>query len=302
VTVGARPSECADPTKSTPCADGKYENRETALTCNLVETPSGFCANDWTIPCKCLHNTQCATDCTGTNVCLSGPSYGAKAMTTWYPTAKPSMRCELPGTLNADQDLNIYWHGIKTTLSNWYRPHAPVVTKLVPSSAVYSGGDTVTIMGSNFGPKTAWTAVNQAGTRTTTTRTATVSFVGKGMAKMCSTLVYVSDRELICKVPALANQKQEMDKTARTVSVSVIVDAGGLRSRTDSSGALTYSNVPNYFTCNSNEVSETGKNECFSCCRSACIVDEFALGAQKGGATYSHCDTSCYKFCGFTTK
>jgi len=302
VTVGARPSECADPTQTTPCADGKYENREAALTCNLVETPSGFCENDWTVPCKCPHDNVCEGPCDAGKKCKAGPAYGAKTMTTWYPTAKPSMRCELPGTLNADQDLNIYWHGIKTTLSNWYRPHAPVVTKLVPSSAVYSGGDTVTIMGSNFGPKDAWTAVNQAGTRTTTTRTATVSLVGKGMAKMCSTLVYVSDRELICKVPALANQKQEMDKTARTVSVSVVVDAGGLRSRTDSSGALTYSNVPSYFTCNSNEVSETGKNECFSCCRSACIVDEFALGAQKGGATYSHCDTSCYKFCGFTTK
>ena len=103
-------------------------------------------------------------------------------------------------------------------------------------------------------------------------------------------------------MPALANQKQDMDKTARTVAVSVVVDAGGLRSKTDSSGVLLYSNVPTYFTCNSNEASETGKNACFSCCRSACIVDEFALGAQKGGATYSHCDTACYKFCGFNGK
>merc|ERR1712205_81448 len=93
-----------------------------------------------------------------------------------------------------------------------------------------------------------------------------------------------------------ANQKQDMDKAARTVSMSVVVDAGGLRSRTDSSGTLQYTSVPTYFTCNSNEVSETGKNECFSCCRSACIVDEFASGAQKGGATYSHCDTACYSF------
>lgn len=177
-----------------------------------------------------------------------------------------------------------------------------MVTKLVPSSAIYSGGDTVTVMGSNFGPKDVWTAVNKAGTKTVTTRTATISFVGKGMAKMCDTLVYVSDKQLICKVPALANQKQDMDKAARTVSVSVVVDAGGLRSRTDSSGTLQYTSVPTYFTCNSNEVSETGKNECFSCCRSACIVDEFASGAQKGGATYSHCDTACYSFCGFTSK
>jgi len=303
VTVGARPSECSDPTQTTPCADGKYEKREAALECNMVETPSGYCALDWTKPCKCPHGKQCVDDCGGTagvtNVCKSGPAYGAT--TAWYPTAKTSMRCALPGTLNANQNLNVYWHGVKTTFTNWYRPHAPVVTQLVPSSAVYSGGDTVTIMGSNFGPKDVWTAVNKAGTKIVTTRTATVSFVGKGMAKMCDSLVYVSDKQLICKVPALANQKQDMDKAARTVVVSVVVDAGGLRTRTDSSGTLQYSNVPTYFTCDSNQVSETGKNECFSCCRSACIVDEFAQGAQKGGATYSHCDTACYKFCGFTT-
>jgi len=302
VTVGARPNECADPTQTTPCADGKYESRESALTCNLVEMPGGFCEGDWSKPCKCLHDTQCAIDCGGTFKCMAGPKYGASTMTTWYPTSKTSMRCALPGTLNANQDLNIYWHGIKTRLNNWYRPNSPVVTKLVPSSASFSGGDTVTIMGSNFGPREMWTAVNKAGTKTTTTRTATVSFVGKSMAQMCETLVYVSDRQIICKVPALANQLQDLDKTARTVKVSVIVDAGGLRSHTDSSGMLTYSNVPSYFACNSNQVSETGKNECFSCCRSACIVDEFAMGAQKGGATYSHCDTACYKFCGFTAK
>ena len=304
VTVGARPSECSDPTQTTPCADGKYEKREAALECNMVETPSGYCALDWTKPCKCPHGKQCLDDCGGTagntNVCKSGPAYGAT--TAWYPTAKTSMRCALPGTLNANQNLNVYWHGVKTTFTNWYRPHAPVVTQLMPSAAVYSGGDTVTILGSNFGPKDVWTAVNKAGTKTVTTRTATVSFVGKGMAKMCDSLVYVSDKQLICKVPALANQKQDMDKAARTVAVSVVVDAGGLRTRTDSSGTLQYSNVPTYFTCDSNQVSETGKNECFSCCRSACIVDEFAQGAQKGGATYSHCDTACYRFCGFTTK
>ena len=172
----------------------------------------------------------------------------------------------------------------------------------MPSSARYSGGDTVTVMGSNFGPRSEWTAVNDAGVKTPITRTATLSLLGKGMAKACDALVYVSDKQLICKVPALANQKQDMDKTARTVAVSVVVDAGGLRSKTDSSGVLLYSNVPTYFTCSSNEVSETGKNACFSCCRSACIVDEFALGAQKGGATYSHCDTACYKFCGFNGK
>ncbi|MGB1591803.1 MAG: IPT/TIG domain-containing protein, partial [Promethearchaeia archaeon] len=228
VTVGARPSQCADPTQTTPCADGKYENREAALSCNIVEVPGGFCEDDWTIPCKCKHGVVCdggAADkpCADGKKCFAGPAkevgtgvhtdaYGTG--TTWYATSKPSMRCALPGTLNANQDLNIYWHGVKTTFSNWYRPHAPVVTKLVPSSAIYSGGDTVTVMGSNFGPKDVWTAVNKAGTKTVTTRTATISFVGKGMAKMCDTLVYVSDKQLICKVPALANQKQDMDKAA----------------------------------------------------------------------------------------
>jgi len=208
----------------------------------------------------------------------------------------------LPATINANQDLNIYWHGVKTTMTNWYRPSAPVITSIVPSTAVYSGGDTVTIMGSNFGPKTFWTAVNQAGTETQIDRQATVSLEGKGMHTSCGSVVWVSPRQLICKVPALANQKQDMDKTARTVAVSVVVDAGGLRSRSDSSGSLTYTQVPTYFTCNSNEVSETGKNACFSCCRSSCIVDQFATGVQQAaaGATYSACDTACYKYCGFT--
>ena len=303
-TVGARPSECSDPTQTTPCADGKYTGREAALQCNIAETPSGSCADDWSRSCKCPHGIACG-DCTFTSTggaVTDGICNQRTSGTTWYHSAKPAIRCELPGTLNANQDLNIYWHGIKTTFNNWYRPHAPVVTQLVPSSARYSGGDTVTVMGSNFGPRSEWTAVNDADVKTPITRTATLSFLGKGMAKACEALVYVSDKQLICKVPALANQKQDMDKTARTVAVSVVVDAGGLRSKTDSSGVLLYSNVPTYFTCNSNEASETGKNACFSCCRSACIVDEFALGAQKGGATYSHCDTACYKFCGFNGK
>ena len=32
---------------------------------------------------------------------------------------------------------------------------------------------------------------------------------------------------------------------------------------------------------------------------SACIVDEFASGARKAGYTYSYCDKSCYRYCGY---
>jgi hypothetical protein len=297
VTVGARPSECADPTQTTPCADGKYRNREVALLCELDETPAGYCENNWLRVCRCTHNEVCDLDCGSAVKCLAGPAYGLT--TNWYPTSKTSIRCSLPATINANQDLNIYWHGIKTTLHNWYRPHAPVVSRLVPSSVVYSGGELVTIIGNNFGPKVFWTAVNEAGTETQIDRQATVSLIGKGMAKMCDSVVWVSPHQLICKVPALANHRQDMNTAERTVTVSVVVDAGGLRSRSDSSGSLTYTMVPTYFTCNSNEMSEAGKNTCFSCCRSSCIVDEFASGTVQGGATYSNCETACYKFCGF---
>ena len=104
------------------------------------------------------------------------------------------------------------------------------------------------------------------------------------------------------------------------------------------SSRLVYTDVPGYFGCDNDRVNSLGgQKECFKCCRrlctclcmhdardfcvqssvrrhfwssltqactrvfigSACIVDEFANGARKAGYTYSYCDKSCYRYCGY---
>jgi hypothetical protein len=59
---------------------------------------------------------------------------------------------------------------------------------------------------------------------------------------------------------------------------------------------------PGYYTCDNNQVKNKGaQRECFKCCRSACIVDEFANGVKKAGFTYKYCDKSCWQYCGYTS-
>lgn len=43
------------------------------------------------------------------------------------------------------------------------------------------------------------------------------------------------------------------------------------------------------------------QRKCFECCRSACIVDEFAQGGSKKGFTYTFCDRACYQYCGYVS-
>eukprot|EP00286_Rhodomonas_abbreviata_P018119 CAMPEP_0181305178 /NCGR_PEP_ID=MMETSP1101-20121128/9575_1 /TAXON_ID=46948 /ORGANISM="Rhodomonas abbreviata, Strain Caron Lab Isolate" /LENGTH=1380 /DNA_ID=CAMNT_0023411045 /DNA_START=444 /DNA_END=4586 /DNA_ORIENTATION=+ len=292
VTVGHHDPEC-DPTAVLRCG------QEYALTCNIAETPGGYCATDWDTLCRCADGATCPSTCGAGNACVAGPPDGSDHL--WQLKTKPSIRCELPETLEADQDLNIFWHGIHTKLSHWFHPKPPAITQLVPARVPYKGMVVVTIRGNDFGPKEMWTTKSAGGRTTVQRRAATVELRGRGMAAKCEEVTHVSNRELLCKVPPLALSRQiDLNPTSKTVQVHVIVDKGGKQSRQTSADLLTYEMVPGYFACESRTVTSLDKNSCFQCCRSACIVDEFATGAKKGGTTYAHCDSTCNKYCGIT--
>lgn len=92
----------------------------------------------------------------------------------------------------------------------------------------------------------------------------------------------------------------EVDTTARTSKTQVVVEVLVSRSTQSAVSELTYTQVPAYYACsNDRSTSKAAQRECFKCCRSACIVDEFASGARKAGFTYTYCDKECYKYCGY---
>lgn len=92
----------------------------------------------------------------------------------------------------------------------------------------------------------------------------------------------------------------EVDTTARTSKTQVVVEILDSRSTQSAVSELTYTQVPAYYACsNDRSTSKAAQRECFKCCRSACIVDEFASGARKAGFTYTYCDKECYKYCGY---
>ena len=84
---------------------------------------------------------------------------------------------------------------------------------------------------------------------------------------------------------------------SRSVAVTVVVSAAGGRSAAGPAASLRYSNVPAYFACLNAGQGSAGVNSCFSCCRSACIVDQFAQGGANAGGTFSLCDMTCSGFC-----
>jgi hypothetical protein len=287
VTVGQRPTMCRDPTiRTSPCVESSDEFGEVELKCEIVETGAGYCANDFTKPCRCV-NAACA-DCTSNANCVymqTFPSSGVTADAAWFRayshawsfTRKPAIKCVMPAVLGSErQDLNIYWHGIKSTLNNWYQPEAPVVTALEPSTVSYKGGSVITVKGRNFGPKLAYTATSAGGLQTSGTKSAFVEVFGKSFAAKCTSTTYVSDKELLCQVPKLPARRVALDKTTRTVGVNVVVNAGGTRSSQTATSTLSYSSVPSYYACEYRSENAVAKRDCFTCCRSACIVDEFA--------------------------
>lgn len=309
VTIGQRPRECRDPTLlSAPCKAGTSAMGETALSCQIIEAGAGYCSNDFTKVCRC-NNRACA-DCASNAVCNMHSSTLATDATTyeavknvWAQTRKPTIQCALPAVLGADSnDLNIYWHGVRTTLTNWYRPESPTIESIEPASAPYTGGSVITIHGRNFGPKIPYTTYTAGGAKTPSSKSSMVEIHGKSFAAACTTTTWVSDKQLLCTVPALPARKTAgIDTAQRTVEVQVVVSAQGTRNAQNAHSILTYSSVPTYYTCEYKSTSEAAKRDCFTCCRSACIVDEFALGGVKGGSTFSHCDSTCYSYCGYTT-
>lgn len=309
VTVGSRPAVCKDPTiRTSPCVAGSSPEAEFELKCQIIETGAGYCANDFNLPCRCLN--EVCSDCGGTtNVCNSLPTYQSTVASYidnshfWPFSRKPTITCEVPPVLGASsQNLNVYWHGIKTTLTNWYKPGAPVIDSVTPAMANYKGGETVTIHGYNFGPKLTYVEATAGNARTSGTKQSHVEVFGKSFAAKCTATTYVSDKIILCTVPMLPARKVAVDKKTRTVEVGLVVNQEGLRSAQNSKSILTYTSVPTYFACEYRSTSEAAKRDCFTCCRSACIVDEFASGGVKGGSTFSHCDSECYKYCGYTAQ
>ena len=294
VTVGQRPLECANAWASAPCSPGRTSAQEQRLQCSIREVRKGFCANDFSRACRCRDGVMCA-DCVSSAVCRNSIPAGTDH--TWPYRAKPSLRCVLPPALGPDQNLNIYLHGIKTTLTDWYHPDPPVVTGLSPASASYQGGDTVTVLGRNFGPQVSWTRQTAGGAQTLEKAQARVELLGRAVALTCDT-TYVSDSQLLCKVPPLPQQRQPVDTNARTVAVDVVVRTLGRRSARGPQASLLYSNVPAFYMCPNSGTAAQDRSDCYSCCSSACTVDQFALGTDAASAAPTFCGASCSAYCG----
>ena len=294
VTVGQRPPECANAWASAPCTPGRTSAQEQRLACAVREVRQGFCANDRARACRCRDGVMCP-DCPSNAVCRNGISTGTDH--TWPYRTKPALRCVLPPMLGPDQNLNIYLHGIKTTLTDWYHPDPPVVTGLSPVSVSYLGGDFVTVFGRNFGPAVSWTRTTAGGAQTLKKWKARVELLGRAVVLACDT-TYVSDSQLLCKVPALPQQRQPVDAHARTVAVDMVVSVMGRRSARVPQANLKYSQVPAFYMCPNVGVSAQTRADCYSCCSSACTVDQFAQGTDTAMAAPTFCGASCSNYCG----
>ncbi len=97
---------------------------------------------------------------------------------------------------------------------------APAVSVVVPATGGYAGGDTITVFGSNFGPQESWTTKSAGGLVQAAGVKAVVEIVGKS-AVQCRSTQWVSDGQLVCVLPPLPSQKQEVDIAAHKVSVQV---------------------------------------------------------------------------------
>jgi len=265
VTIGNVAASCTDPKRTAPCTESSLALPE-------------------------------ATDCVVwslTDADTSGANFKGLAGT---------IQCRTPAGLGPGADINIHFSGVPYRLNNWYHYQDPEVTSVVPNSFSFSGSTTITINGKNFGPKEAWTKTSAGGATTPMTRTATVEILTR-VSVACTQVTWVSDSQLTCKAPAIPKAKLSVDTSARELAASVIVDANGARSKSWASGSLVkYSAVPSYYTCENSGTDTLSRSDCYSCCRHSCVSEEFALGTQKGGATYSFCDSNCISYCGFTSR
>jgi hypothetical protein len=293
VTVGSRPAECANAWASAPCSPGRTSGQEVRVRCSVREVRQGSCANDVARACRCRSGVMCP-DCASSALCRNSAGDGAGH--DWPYRAKPALRCVLPPALGPDHNLNIYLHGIKTTLTHWYHPDPPVVTAVHPAAVSYRGGDTITVTGRNFGPAASWTRTTAGGAQSLEAAQARVELLGRAAALTCET-AYVSDAQLLCRVPPLPRQRQPVDVAARTVALDVVVRALGRRSARGPQARVAYGGVPAYFMCPNAGASAQSRSECYSCCRSACIVDQFALGVDFVPGAGALCGASCADYC-----
>ena len=106
------------------------------------------------------------------------------------------------------------------TLTAWWHYMAPSVSTVVPSAGGFAGGDTITVLGSNFGPQESWTTTSAGGLVRAAGVKAIVEIVGKSPVA-CRSTQWVSDDQLVCVLPPLPSQKQAVDIAAHKVSVQV---------------------------------------------------------------------------------
>ena len=266
VTVGHPSAACTDPKRTAPCTESSL-TMPAATDCVIWDGHAG-----------CDNSGSNFKGCSGT------------------------IQCRAPAGLGPGADVVIHWQGVPYTLNNWYHYQNPVVDSVVPSSVGFGGGDRITINGKNFGPQEQWTATTAGGGTTTTKRTATVEIATRVNVR-CTNVQWVSDGQLVCTVPAIPLAKLSVNTALRTLSASGVVDAAGARSQQWASGAtINYQMVPSYYTCENAGTDSLARSDCYSCCRHACVTEQFALGAVKGASTYSNCDASCISYCGFSRR
>eukprot|EP00960_Hanusia_phi_P047737 758559-Hanusia_phi.AAC.2 len=256
---------------------------EVSLDCHVVSVPDGFCAKDYSIPCSCAMSVNCSSECS-TGDCMSGPSSGLDH--SWYALKKPSILCDLTEDAMSHQSLNIYWHGVKTSLTNWYRAPTPIVTSLSPSMAPYYGGISITIRGMFFGGAAIWRGRAKA-------KSPSVLIIGKSMIGKCDNVEYISSSQLICTLPGLALSKQMYDTTTRTIVVNVIVDTGEKRSHQDQHTKLIYTSIPAFFSCDNLMIAQ---NDCYDCCRNSCFGDA-RLQTIASTDINAVCTSNCTVYC-----
>lgn len=217
----------------------------------------------------------------------SDPAAGSASppSTEYSPVSDlPELRCKAPSGVGSGLDLVLKWHGIPLTINSWWKYGPPIIRSISPAQVPYTGGDYITITGANFGPEDVWAGSDPAGS---------IHIVDRGW-QACEDVELASATTLTCKAPALRPLPRNLDKTAKLVSVTVVVSAGGQRSEQGSSSKLSYSGTPSYYTCT------LDRSTCFSCCRSACVVQSFADSIVHG--TYRTCDQRCYQYCQYTSS
>eukprot|EP00286_Rhodomonas_abbreviata_P001437 CAMPEP_0181288776 /NCGR_PEP_ID=MMETSP1101-20121128/524_1 /TAXON_ID=46948 /ORGANISM="Rhodomonas abbreviata, Strain Caron Lab Isolate" /LENGTH=896 /DNA_ID=CAMNT_0023392943 /DNA_START=287 /DNA_END=2977 /DNA_ORIENTATION=+ len=271
VSVGRVPSDCRSPRSEVPCL------------------PADF-------------SEKFATDCRIRSTASSGTNDATTLCANWVaPSPVPEIICTAPAGIGEGLDIIIYWHGVATVLSNWYHYEPPVIHSLTPNRVNYKGGSTVTLNGKNFGTQSKWTATTHGGFQTANVQKAEIIIESRRPTK-CRKTTWVSDQQLLCEVPPMPMVRQGINAQQRTLQVKVVVQAVNQRNQRTTSSTLVYTDVPTFYTCDNDKISNQAmQRQCFECCRSACIVDEFSQGGAKKGYTYQFCDKSCYQYCGYVS-